>query len=378
MANILDYIDWRGDLSFKCSDINIIDICAFSQISLIDLEDIVPTIEEDCEISINDAYKKLMIKDGNKVSDLGLIIPNNMVPMLGKMSKSLRYKNIKLHNYIEKISIEDELQFCALCASVSKDLEIVIFSGTDDTVIGWKENLNMLSSRASSRKEALNYLEKVTKENKKYIICGHSKGGYLSLYSCIHANEKIQEKIIAGYSFDGPGIIEDVKKIKNFNNIIKKFTQVNPQTSIVGKLFNHYSKQIIVKSNAVGLYQHDVFTWEVLGVDFVCEDNYSKDSLYIDSKIKSIILDMDEKKKDVFVEVVYQLLGESNVRTLTELNKKRSLILKKYLSLDPVAKKEFNKIISDLLSDTTVLKNIASYLVGVPKFNKYKENAKKS
>lgn len=376
MANILDYIDWRGDLKFEDFEINVVDICAFTQLALIDFSGVIPYVNVNDEISIEQAYEKQMIKDGNKVSDLGLIIPNNMVPMLGKMAKSERFKNVKLYNYIDKVCVEEEIQFCALCASVTDEIEMVIFSGTDDTVVGWKENLNMLSSRSGGRNEAIRYINRVITKDKKYIICGHSKGGYLALYSVIHGDEKLQEKIIAGYSFDGPGIMEDVRKIPDFSKRIAKFTQVNPQTTIVGKMFNHYSKQIIAKSNVSGLYQHDVFTWEVKGTKFVEEPEYDKDAIYIDSKIKALILNMDEQTKDSFVEVMYQLLGESNIHTLTELNRKRSSIFKKYFSLNPQKKKEFNKIIGDLLTDTIVLKNLATYIAGMPKFNKYKKDVK--
>ena len=376
MANILDYIDWRGDLNFKDFKVNVVDICAFTQLALIDLEGVVPGVCSSEGITIEEAYKKLMIKDNNKIGELGLIIPNNMVPMLGKMAKSIRFKDVILHSYIEKIRVEEELQFCALCATIDDELEMVIFSGTDDTVVGWKENLNMLSSRSSGRKEAIRYINTVINKDKKYILCGHSKGGYLAQYSVLHADDSLQEKIIEGYSFDGPGILEDVRKIEGFNKRINKFTQVNPQTSIVGKMFNHYSKQIIAKSWASGLYQHDVFTWEVLGTNFVCEKEYSKDAIYIDNKIRTIVLNMDEKTKDIFVEVLYQLLGESNIHTLTELNQKRSSILKIYFKLDLNAKKEFNKIIGEVLSDPTVLKNIATYIAGMPKFNKYKKDVR--
>ena len=378
MANILDYIDWRGDLNINDFKINVVDICAFTQLALIDLEGVVPSVCEDESISIQDAYTKLSIKHGNQVNDLGLIIPNNMVPMLGKMAKSVRFKDIRLYNYIEKIRIEEELQFCALCASINAEYEAIIFSGTDDTIIGWKENLNMLSSRQSGRNEALRYLKTVMTKDKKYIICGHSKGGYLALYSVINAEEAQQRKIVSGYSFDGPGMMEDVRKIPGFNKKIAKFTQVNPQTSIVGKMFNHYSKQMIVKSNVSGLYQHDVFTWEVLGTEFVCEKEYTKDAVYIDGKIKSLVLNMDEKTKDIFVEVMYQLLGESNIRTLTELNQKRSSMLKQFFKIDINAKREFNKIIVDVVSDPIVLKNLATYIAGMPKFNKYKKDVKKN
>ena len=49
------------------------------------------------------------------------------------MAKSVRYKDIRLYNYIEKIRIEEELQFCALCASINDEYEAI-----EPIVIGMK------------------------------------------------------------------------------------------------------------------------------------------------------------------------------------------------------------------------------------------------
>ena len=42
MANILDYLDWRGDLTFAASPFNELDAALCSHISTLDLSGIVP------------------------------------------------------------------------------------------------------------------------------------------------------------------------------------------------------------------------------------------------------------------------------------------------------------------------------------------------
>ena len=43
MANILDYLDWRGDLTFEQSPFNEVDNLLLSQLVYVDLEGIVVT-----------------------------------------------------------------------------------------------------------------------------------------------------------------------------------------------------------------------------------------------------------------------------------------------------------------------------------------------
>ena len=43
MANISDYLKWRGDLTFKKSPFNYVDNLLISQLAYVDLENIVPS-----------------------------------------------------------------------------------------------------------------------------------------------------------------------------------------------------------------------------------------------------------------------------------------------------------------------------------------------
>ena len=50
-----------------------------------------------------------------------------------------------------------------------------------------------------------------------------------------------------------------------------KITTYLPSGAIVGKLFEHPEKQKIIHSECTSLYQHDVFSWEIIGKEFVYE-----------------------------------------------------------------------------------------------------------
>lgn len=62
MANILDYISWRGDLSFLASPFNDIDALVLCQISYIDFDGLLPTEDFSASITLSalcDLFKNL-------------------------------------------------------------------------------------------------------------------------------------------------------------------------------------------------------------------------------------------------------------------------------------------------------------------------------
>ena len=57
MANIMDYLDWRGDLSFEVSEFNEVDNLILSELVYVDFTDIVPPTKEGA-VSLKKASKK--------------------------------------------------------------------------------------------------------------------------------------------------------------------------------------------------------------------------------------------------------------------------------------------------------------------------------
>ena len=53
MPNILDYVDWRGDITFDKSPFNDIDNLIFTQLSYINFDGIVPSFNENGSIKLS-------------------------------------------------------------------------------------------------------------------------------------------------------------------------------------------------------------------------------------------------------------------------------------------------------------------------------------
>ena len=265
MSNIIDYVKWRGDLTLKESEFNEIDSLVLNRFSYFPLDNL---IKENEKITIKELSEKFQKTDKAKLK----ILWEEDEDLFIEIGKSKRFGDMQALEYTNKIEPETEEQFSATTIILPDNTIYVSYRGTDNTVIGWKEDLNMsFKSHIASQKDAKEYLENIAKKypTKKIRTGGHSKGGNLAVYASIFANNKIQKRIINVYNNDGPGFNEDITNTEEYKNMINKVTTYIPQDSVFGMLLNHEEKYKIVQSTAKGLMQHDVYSWQVLGKNFI-------------------------------------------------------------------------------------------------------------
>ena len=117
----------------------------------------------------------------------------------------------------------------------------VSYSGTDDTILGWKEDLNMAYQMpVPSQEEAVEYLEKTVPHDGRMIrIGGHSKGGNLAIYAAVMCYDRLKRRIIGIYNNDGPGFLESMLERKSYLEVKDRIKTIVPETSIVGMLLEH-------------------------------------------------------------------------------------------------------------------------------------------
>ena len=71
------------------------------------------------------------------------IVSNQHLQLVDELTTSKRFKNIKLLNYVDEYDPDIQKQFAAMTYRLSLDTYLVVFRGTDDTLIGWKEDFHM-------------------------------------------------------------------------------------------------------------------------------------------------------------------------------------------------------------------------------------------
>ena len=373
MANIIDYLKWRGDLPFSKSKPNDIDIIIFSQLVLLDLKGCVPY--KTTKDLYSCAEKYFSLKKHKKT--LGYIIPDEVNELFSLMAKSERFKNLELSHYKEDIDAEVETQFSAITID-AKDIstKFVVFSGTDDTLVGWKENFNLIyKTPTESQIQSVKYLNTVAKNySGKIVVLGHSKGGNLAIYSSSNCEESVRIKIKKIFNLDGPGIFEVDEAENIYRNIQKKVVAILPQSSVIGRLFEHDCTRIIVDSKEKGLLQHDCFSWQVRGTELITENEFSNESSSVDSSLRNILASLPKENREIFVETVFSLFYSTGATTLTQLTKKGKNLVKLYFKLDKDKRSVLNSVLGKILADKSLRKCFAETSKGIKRNNAKKEN----
>lgn len=322
MANILDYIAWRGDLTLTQDSFNEVDSLILSTLSYVDFELTGLTLDFTHAVTIKEAGEAFMRLHADEKIRPGRIVPARIFELFDVMSRSPRYQGMKLSCYVNQIDEEEEKQFCAVTIDLSADEFYVAFRGTDDTIVGWKEDFNMsFKTPVPSQLQAVDYLHKVAMmKNGRIRLGGHSKGGNLAAYAAAYVTAQVGERIVLAHSFDGPGFVKKIAQSEQFRAAGGVIQSIVPQSSIIGMLLEHEENYQVVASSALGIMQHDPFSWEVTGRSFVLVDDISASSYKLDSTLRSFVLSMNTAEKEEFVDTFFYVLGETGAKTLMDLN----------------------------------------------------------
>ena len=349
MANIMDYLDWRGDLTFAQSPFNEVDNLLLSQLAYVDLGGIVPGPESKECISIKDASSIFFrTHDEQKIMEK-ISMTKTAMYVLKKLAESERFKNATLGGYVNDISLKEQSQFSVVCIYLSDKSLFVAFSGTDDTIVGWRENFNMgYLSATPGQKKAVAYLNHMVGIGQwKVRVGGHSKGGNLAVYGSVHCKASITRKIISVYSNDGPGFSKEMVESEAYQELIPKIKTIIPESSIVGLILEHEEKFEVVKSTNIGVGQHDAMSWEVLGTKFVYTDRVAEQSLLFDETMRAWIAELDMHEREEIVNAIFEILEDLNIRTVDDLARIKFKDIQEAMKLKKSLPEETQKLLAE-------------------------------
>ncbi len=165
MANLLDYLDWRGDLTFQQAPFNEVDNLILSELSYLDFSGIVPSPNEGEGIALHQAAEQLFarIPEGESL-EMGVLLPNEIPEMLRRMAKTRRFSDVRLNCYEAQLDTEKAQQFAALTIELWEKQLFIAYRGTDDTLAGWKEDFYMACMpEIPAQKIAVDYLKAVAR-----------------------------------------------------------------------------------------------------------------------------------------------------------------------------------------------------------------------
>ena len=349
MANVCDYVRWRGDLTLEQSEFNEIDNLILARFSYFPFDKI---IRENEIATIKELSRRFSNQDVTKLP----ILWKDDVKLFPLMGNSKRFGGMLATKYINKIDAEQEKQFSAITVLMPDGTIYVSYRGTDNTIVGWKEDFNMsFKSHIASQISAKQYLEEIAKEypSSKIIIGGHSKGGNIAVYAATFASKEVKDRIINVYNNDGPGFCEDVIETPEYQEILPRVHTYIPQSSIIGRLMNHKEKYTIVESVQKGIMQHDLYSWQVLGKEFVTLKKLTNESEFIDKTIKDWLENVEPEKREQVIDAVFEILNTTEAQTMKELKANwfanAKTILGTYKNIDSDTKEMVWQTVNELL-----------------------------
>ena len=318
MGNIMDYISWRGDLTFAQSPFNEVDNLILACFSYVNL-DRIPAVTRQKGIEL-----KKLVKEFKKLHTIKELEADKsfirLAPfMMFEMAESVRFGNCVIRNYVNEIVTEAEQQFSAVEIVLDDGTSYISFRGTDDTIIGWKEDFNLSTGVVPAQERAVEYMQRISDKAYGMLrVGGHSKGGNLAIYGSVMC-KSAHDKILEIYSNDGPGFSKEFQESPETAEMMPKIIRIIPEYSIIGTLLEHEKQPIIVASTSRGLLQHDGFSWEVQGPGLVRRDSLNKTALRFIEILHKWIDGMDMEQKRLLIEDLFATLQASGYENLSEV-----------------------------------------------------------
>lgn len=342
MGNILDYLDWRGDLAFSQSPFNEVDNLILACFSYLELDGI-REIQDGNTLSIEELTEHFFEKSQEKEMKAEGTFLQNMPALLKKMAESERFRDCRVGGFVNEIMTDKTQQFAAVTVELTDGTTYISFRGTDDTITGWKEDFYLSNGTVPSHRKALEYLEKNGRYMQAMIrLGGHSKGGNLAMYAAMQCEEEIRSKLLAVYDNDGPGFSKDFFSEKRCEEILPKVTRIIPEASVIGMLLEHKKEPMIVSSTQKGILQHDAFTWEVMGKGFMRRDTLTRRAEASDRTLHKWIDNMNEKERDRLIQELFSVLEATGAKTISGIQegglKSLTAMIKQLDQMEPESK----------------------------------------
>lgn len=359
MANMLDYLDWRGDLSFRQSPFSAVDALILSEFSYLRLQGLVSpkTTEAVSFLELSQSFEELSEEEmkGRMRNEADRLL-------LEKLGSSKRFGQLLVTAAENRFDEERELQFAAVTVLLGDNAAVAVYRGTDSTLTGWKEDFNLsFLDTIPGQWAAKEYLERIAlRFPGELITAGHSKGGNLAVFGAAACDPSVQKRVRAVYNNDGPGFSRAVLGLEGYRNILDRIHTFVPESSVVGMLLEHEEPYTVVRSSKSGIWQHEPYSWQVLGADFIRLTQVSEGSKMLDQTVRDWLFGLTREQREEFVEGMYALVEASDAKRPGDLIKPQNMyaILQKFGKEDGKTRQMLVQVLARLLKSAA--RNLAS------------------
>ncbi len=251
----------------------------------------------------------------------GLWDPAGLIELLSCVVASPRFRGARLCNYVSETDEEQQKQFSACTLKLPNGECYVSFRGTDNSLVGWKEDFNMaFETDVPSQVRAVEYLEGVAKSCRAPLyVGGHSKGGNLAVYAAAHCRPATFRRLKRVFSHDGPGFTAEALASADYTRVVDKLSKTVPESSLIGMMFEQQEVYGVVRSTQVGIMQHDPFSWVVEQTSFVEVDDMSRSAVYLDRRLNEWVSSVSPEVREGFINAFFSVLYAGGQDTLAGL-----------------------------------------------------------
>ena len=354
--NIFDYCRWRGDITFRVDPFNEVDNMCLAQMTYTVLDKYFKQKDKWTIKELSEAYfaehsvsEVLASKSLFKFSPI----------ILKEMAETERFSDVIVYNYVSKLHEDNAEQFAAMMFDLRNGYHVVAFRGTDDTVVGWKEDLMLSYGDISSQFDALEYINDNFKLFNRYYIIGHSKGGYLATYAAVKADKMIRNSIMRVYSNDGPGLRKETLDQEDEEFLKEKYLLIVPENDGIGTIYEMPYQKKIAKISANNIVSaHSMLTWQVERNRIVEAEKHHYESDLTRKVIVDFLKETSIEQREFFVKELFEGIEEAGISNITQFSEGGfPLILKalsKLMEMDDAAKEVGLKMMK------TISKNLSN------------------
>ena len=322
MATINGYLDYNKNRSFKDFAFNEADILCLNELGYFCFEELDASIDFSKDVNLHEVLMPYVT--GEKPFNHSFLVTEERVKLLQKVVASKRFVNLNLSDYVNDVDAEYERQFSAMVFTLPEiNHHQLVFRGTDDTMIGWKEDFKLTYvQEIPAHRAAVAYLEAYfEKYAGKVTVSGHSKGGNLALYAVAHVNDLLREQIEKIYMLDAPGLQERGLESDGYKAIRERVTVIRPEESIVGIMLYNDIEPIVVKSNASGIMQHALTSWqfnEETG-ELILAERQTDLSQNLEKTFKQWMKELSSQELKILFDILFDTLMSSGIHSINDV-----------------------------------------------------------
>ena len=374
----------RNDFStFAQRKFNAVDSLILCELSYINMPTSVPKYcDNPKDISTVSINELLRIEDYSSMFASGSPkVDKFRRKLLLAVASSPRYRGIRVGEYLERFdesNIDESLeqQFAGVtfdlsnCEGIDNPHTLVVaFRGTDNTLVGWKEDFNMafrcpvpaqesaaeyltsVAQRYSKRYSNKNFFNKLfanklfarfsksfvdSQNNPNIIVVGHSKGGNMAAYAAMRldaTSQKLGNLVSKIYSMDGPGFACDVVDTSVFANVSSRIEKVVPQSAFIGLIMDTGVPYKVTVADSIGLMQHFGMYWQIKDGDFDYCDCVTPRALAVSKAANEWMMNLPFEERKRRIDSVYSIFSSLGYPTFDEMSSHWSEVVPKLLKI---------------------------------------------